>query len=243
MMFHTVNPFLSGKRQMFFAILLLLLFFVSFDLKATIKKYDETVSLGTACQSAWHLEANEIRKWAYPFDWLITPFESLMIFMESRGAGFLDKDQLTIVETLHGHPSMLHVVNLAYNIHFIHDFLAPDMFNYDAVKEKYDRRIKRFFDLLESNKKVLFIRVQISRPEAECLDNYLHTHYPNLDYTLVAVSEDSDARSDWGLERVRNFYMQQIPGNWMGNGEKWREILSQFPVREAKKKRPREEKW
>ncbi len=242
-MSRAVNQLYRVNKQTLCAVLSLFLLFIPFNLKAVIKQYDEAVSLGTACQSAWQLEANGMRKLAYPFDWLITPFDSLVSFITCRGVNFLDKDKLAVVEVLPGNPSMLHIVDLLYNIHSIHDFYGPDMSNYDAVKAKYDRRIKRFFNLLDSNKKILFVRVQISRSEAEEIDRLFQTFYPKLRYTLVAVSEDPNAQFDWGLERVKNFYMQQIPGDWAGNHEKWETILSQFPVKPASKSRRAEERW
>lgn len=202
-----------------------------FRLDASTREYDETVSLGSICQAAWHLKANEIRKGAYPFDSAITPFHGLILFISQHGAGFLEKDHLKVLETLYGDPhSYLHVVDQTYDIHFIHDFRFPDMYNYDTVIAKYQRRTQRFFHLLETDKKILFVRVQMNRDEAKALDRLLHTLYPHLDYTLVAVSDDPDAQTDWGLERVRNFYMQQTPGDWKGDSQRWGEILSQFPV-------------
>lgn len=227
----------------FLAILSFLLCFTQVDLGAVIKEYDEVVSLGTACQAAWQLEANGMRQLAYPFDWVVTPFHALKAFLENKGENFLDKDKLVIAEVLNGSPSMLRVVDTTYDMHFIHDFLAPDMPNYAEVKAKYDRRVKRFFKLLETDKKILFIRVNILRHEAEYLDNFLHTSYPQLRYTLVALSEYSADQVDWGLPRIRNFYMPQTPGDWAGNHEQWKEILRQFSLRPTIKSRPPGEVW
>lgn len=242
-----IRPFSQKKnfyRHQFFAFLALLLLFTQFDVHASSRKYDETVSLGTACQSAWQLEVNEVRKWAYPFDWLITSFDSLVAFISNKGEGFFEKENLEIIEILYGESlSFLHVVDRKYDIHSIHDLFFPNMYNYDKVKAKYERRIQRFFALLESNRKILFVRTQINRSETIYLDNLLHHLYPNLEYTLVAISDDPDAQNDWGLERVRNFYMQQTPGEWQGDYQKWKEILSQFSVKPARQKRPDEEQW
>lgn len=231
-------------RHILVPFLALLLLLTQFKLHASSRKYDETVSLGSACQSAWQLEVNEVRKWAYPFDWLVTSFDGLVAFIMNRGEGFLERDNLEVVEVLKGDSlSFLHVVDRKYDFHSIHDFFFPDMYNYDKVKDKYERRIQRFFALLESDRKILFVRTQISRNEATYLDSLLHRLYPHLEYTLVAVSGDPDAQMDWGLERVRNFYMQQTQGDWQGDYQKWKEILSQFSVKPAKRKRPDGEMW
>lgn len=234
---HFMHPFYS-------LVLTWILLIFPLDLKASTKPYDEVVSLGTACQAAWQLEGSGMRRFAYPFDWLVTPFHGLIPFIANQGAGFLERDKLEIIKTLPGKATFLHVADLTYDIHFIHDFHGTESIdNYDKIKSKYERRIQRFFSLMQSNKKILFFRVQVTRDEVIVLDNLIHTTYPNLDYTLVAINDSSDAEHDWGLERVRNFYMRQSIDNWQGDGERWKEILSQFTVKESKKKRPEGEKW
>lgn len=240
-----LQHFMIRLANQFYLIIILVFALFSLEIRAsTIKQYDEVISLGTACQAAWQLEGNGMRRLAYPFDWLVTPFHGLIPFIINQGAGFLDKDKIEIVKTLPGKATFLHVADLTYDIHFIHDFHGTEIIdNYDKIKNKYDRRIQRFFTLLQSNKKILFFRVQITRDEAIVLDNLIHTTYPNLEYTLVAINDSPDTENDWGLERVRNFYMRQSIDNWQGDGERWKDILSQFSVKESKKKRPDGEKW
>lgn len=247
----TLKPLISWnlssfKKNVFRAIAWgLVVFLLSWPFFATADEepYDEAVSLGMVCQPAWHLEGHHMRRWAYPLDWMITPFHGLLLFIQNKGAHFLEKEHLKVLEILEGTPSILHVVDEFYDIHSIHDFQAPSMQNFEKVKAKYERRIQRFFKLLASHKKVLLVRVQISRSEAETLTHLLSKLYPELNYTLVAVSEELSAKESWGLERVSNFYMPQISGHWQGDDEKWQEILCQFPVKESKKPRPPEEKW
>jgi hypothetical protein len=197
-----------------------------------VSQYDEVVSLGIACQAAAQIKYNEIRIRAYPFDWLVTPFDGLISFIINKGAGFLEPGNFCSHGLIRNSNSLL-VKDSIYNFSFMHDFEGEDpLFSYAEVKEKYDRRIKRFFNLLESNKKVLFIRVTISKAQAKQLDQVLQKHYPNLSYTIVAVSDKEDAKMDWGLPRVRNFYLIQ-DWDWMGDDEVWEGILQQFPVKKT----------
>ena len=58
-----------------------------------------------------------------------------------------------------------YMTNTKYNIIFAHDYqytMTDD--HHKDIKEKYDRRIKRFKDLLSSGKQILFIRVERDRP-------------------------------------------------------------------------------
>lgn len=126
------------------------------------------------------------------------------------------------------------VLDTTYNIQLLHDFYAPNYLqNYFEVKAKYDRRIKRFFDLMLSNKKILFVRLGLTREQTEHIDYIIHALYPSLNYTLLVLNSDEQYThdADWGLERVRNFYLRQtFPYFWSGDTLAWTEILSQFPV-------------
>lgn len=206
--------------------------------------YDEVVSLGERCQGAIQIEHNGLRKLAYPFDWLVSPVESVAAFIINEGTHFLDPDKLLYNGVYPGNPPYYHVIDTHYGFELYHDLKGPeDRANYDAVKAKYDRRIKRFFDLLRSNKRVLFVRTRITRDETVYLDNIIHTLYPQLDYTLLALSNTDDFKTDWGLPRIRNYYLPIIFANWEGDYDRWKEILSNFHVTPPRTQRPSEERW
>ncbi len=223
---------------------LLLVLSIICHVEADRRPYDEVVSLGQGCQVAWQIETNNMRKYAYPFDWFITSFDSLLLFIVHKGANFLDFDKIAVGEAYPGDPSRLQVIDLVYGIQSYHDFFSmPPLGNYYEIKAKYDRRIKRFFKLLESSHKILFIREGLSKAQVEYLDYILHSLYPHLSYTILALNNSQDYLYDWGLERIRNFYLEQIPGNWMGDFVRWKEILSQFPVITPSTPRSPEERW
>lgn len=207
-------------------------------------KYDEVVSLGYGCQVAWQLETHGYRKTAYPFDWFHTSFDSLIRFMQNKGDLFFAWDKISVLGPYPGDSTRLHIVDLLYGIHSYHDFIAmPAMGNHLEVKAKYDRRIKRFFELLHSDKKVLFVREGFSRAQVEQLDDFIHTLYPHLFYTILAVSDNEEFHQDWGVKRIRNFYLQQKAWDWKGDFARWKEILSHFHVKQSSKPRPPGEVW
>ncbi|WP_068469485.1 DUF1796 family putative cysteine peptidase [Candidatus Protochlamydia phocaeensis] len=223
---------------------LFLLVITPFAARAEIQAYDEIVSLGYGCQVAWQLETNGLRKAAYPFDWFHTSFDSLMAFIQHKGEHFLEWNHIWIVEPYPGDTGRFHVVDLLYGIHSYHDFLSmPPMANYNDIKTKYDRRINRFFELLNSNKKILFVREGFTREQVEQLDLLFQTLYPTLSYTILAVSDDEAFYEDWGLERIRNFYIQQKAWNWMGDFARWKEILDQFCIKHDVSERNPEDVW
>ena len=207
------------------------LFFI-FYAQAEEEPYDEAVSLGYGCQVAWQLKANGIRSLSYPFDWFHTPFNGLVGFITLKGSNFLDVNQISIVGPYAGDPGCLQVVDLCYGITSYHDFSAnPPFANYWHIKLKYDRRIKRFFDLLKSNKRILFIRQGDSRHQIECLDALLQQIYPRLNYSILAVNDSEEYKDKWGSERIKNFHIKQIPWVWQGDYQSWKEVLGHFSIK------------
>lgn len=190
--------------------------------------YDQVVSLGFGCQVAFQLEHNGYRSLAYPFDWFNTPFESLIAFISNEGKNFLDADKISVVGPYPGDTLHLEVMDSLYGIVSYHDFLSwPYLGNYHEIKAKYDRRVKRFFDLLNSNNRVLFVRQGLSKAQVEYLDYLLHSSYPNLSYTLIAINNTEEYKSPWELFRIENFYAE--PGwDWRGDYASWTKILIQF---------------
>lgn len=232
------------KKKTVFLLLLCLMTFYA-DVKAQF--YDEVVSLGSlhyGCQVAWQIESNGMRKFAYPFDWFHTSLESLTGFMYNKGVNFLDLDKIAVIGPYPGDTSRMHVIDLVYGISSYHDFFSsPPLANHPQVKAKYERRIRRFFDLLNSNKRILFVRQGLSREQVEYLDCAIRSLYPHLSYTILAVNDSADYLYSWGLERIQNFYLQQIPGDWVGDFARWKEILSQFHVMPVTQRRPLDEVW
>lgn len=219
-----------------------LLLFLTCRAEAKVETYDQVVGLGYSCQVAWQLEANNLRTLASPFDWFHTPFEGLLLFIYSKGEHFLDLNQIQVLGPYPGDPSKLHVIDLHYNIISYHDFTStPPLENYNEIKTKYERRTKRFFELLMSKKKVLFVRQESTREQIEFLDYVLHRFYPNLNYTILALNNTDDYKKDWGLERVKNFHIPHQHINWQGDYERWKEVLSQFSVQQTA--RPASERW
>lgn len=229
-------------KKSFFS--LLIFFVILSSAQAKNITYDEVVSLGYNCQVTWQLEANGMRKVAYPLDWVVTPYESLLYFISQRGAGFLNQNQLSVIGPYSGDESRLHVIDSVYGIETYHDFLSlPPLSNYAEIKAKYDRRIERLFALLNSKKRVLFVREGSTRTQIEYLDDLIHSSFPKLNFTILAVHHDEDYHLNWGLKRVKNFHLTQVEGDWRGDCNKWKEILSQFSVKPLREARAPEEVW
>ncbi len=214
--------------------------------KAEIDHYDVAIGLGGYCQVARAMHYNGIRYHAYPFDWLFSPFDSVFEFIAKRGVHFLDKDTLVFVtgkpDYLGGHRD--HILDTVYGLQLLHDFEASPNFlkDYDSMKAKYERRVARFFAALDSKEKILFIRHGITYMQAVLLDQLLHTRYPQLSYTILAVDNTEEMKRDWGLQRVKNVYLRQTePWVWWGDDAAWKEVLRHYSVTPQQSLTPRHE--
>ena len=238
---------LTKNRKDYMFRKLLLLFVVCCEIlyaeDSKSRKFDIAISLGEVCQTAGNLSANGLRLQSFPLDWLVTPSEGLIKFIAYEGYNFINVENLLFnVFTFAGSGG---VCDIYYGIFFYHDFLyslkrnpqgnligikklaGVELKNYAEVKAKFDRRIARFFEVLHSDKKVLLVRLGMSYQDAILLNDLLHNKYPHLDYLLVVLDNTEEIKTDWGLERVKNFYIER-QSTFGTNMEDWKNILSQF---------------
>jgi hypothetical protein len=180
------------------------------------------ISLGGACAPALNLRNLKLRFDAYPFDWILSPFEGLCKALEEDFQNFLT--DLTIRSEGNG------VID-HYGFHFTHDWptvnnqkiedlykvlyigdlrTMPLASNWAdtiaAVKEKYQRRIDRFRAACRGSEKVFFIRAErFSQEEAIRLRDLLMKKYPLLDFVLIAIDNTPSFATAWNLDRISNF--------------------------------------
>ena len=130
----------------------------------------EIVPLGVNCSTAHFLRRQNLRKTAYPFDWIVAPIssvadlinDSFFDYFTEKNFVYLpvvqrtlyneDGSALEVSETL-----VTPVICKKYKLLFPHDFPENVSGEFSRVKQKYCRRLERFQSLLNSKKKILFI--------------------------------------------------------------------------------------
>lgn len=127
-----------------------------------IKKYDIIYSIGSDCACAKYLRILGLRKASGPFDWVKSaPFESRIELILNKFAGFFEKEDLAFFPPENvDEPGKTHnCQNLKTGFCFIHDFPYSQSLDesYPDVSAKYARRITRFYQFIEQNKKVLLV--------------------------------------------------------------------------------------
>lgn len=117
-------------------------------------KFDYIVSLGFFCGVGQELERMGFREESFPFDWVISNLKTVNELIENKFEGLFDLDYLYKNEFLTNE-----VKHKKYIFNFYHDFNKDKNIEQqlNKVQLKYERRIKRFYDLLNSSKSVLFV--------------------------------------------------------------------------------------
>lgn len=187
--------------------------------------YYPIISLGINCQVAYQLRIHGLRHEAFPFDWIICPFEALVALIENHFEHFLDPEYLRFVHT----ETEKCIVNTLYNVKFLHDFkLVPHfMQDYEKVKAMYDRRIKRFYHNLQNTPRALLIRRKITQAQAIQLQQVLQKQFPDTHFLLLAVDNTYEIKKEWDIPQVKNYYMPQQPTQtWKGDTALWTELFT-----------------
>jgi hypothetical protein len=189
--------------------------------------YDLIVNLGGDCQVEYQMQINNLRNFALPFDYLITPVDSLVKLLVNKFHNFLAKKHLVLVQA----DTVKYVNDRVYDINLMHDFTfsGNTITNYDAVKTKFARRIKRLFGVIEQSNKVLFIRKTVTKKDAHLISEVLKSLFPTKTFTLLALDSTDEIKEDWDIEGVKNIFLHQPdPYVWTGDDQAWKEIFAQF---------------
>jgi hypothetical protein len=197
------------------------------DLKGS---YDAIISLGDLCLPSLQLEKNNLRTYAGLLDWMATPnLSDVNRLLLNRFIGFMELPYMRIGG--YASDDLIWVVDEGYHIVSNHDFYRnkntlTHLAAYPEVKEKFDRRIKRFFKQASTCKRILFIRTEGEFADVRELQKILKGIIKN-DFRILLVNHSNVGgiiELDWPLEKVCAI---ELPNEekWNGNDYYWKEIL------------------
>jgi len=205
------------------------------DLKGS-KSYDFAVSLGTACIVANKMENNNLKLFSGPFDWIVGSPERVNYLIKNNFKDFFLYDNLEIEGRKGGKFLVRDKLN---GLLSVHDFkesgnkIAES--EYSDVMEKYDRRIKRFYDWCRRSEKALFII--FAGPQKDLSDVYriketIGFSFPQLYFDILVVYLCPEKISE--IKRIdENLYLAQVyhdESNWPKSDLHWKNILSHFSI-------------
>ncbi len=208
------------------------------DLKGN---YDAIYSLGDVCLAALQLRKNNLRPFAGPLDWMSSPsLPNVSRLLKNRFKGYMDKANLVPSGYSTGVDSKeqyLCLTDTGYQIISSHDFKASqntftNLASYPEVRAKFDRRIKKFLNILSNGKRILFIRTEGTFEEVLELDSVLSELVKN-EYAILLVNHTSTSdliEKDWPIATVCAIELPNVE-KWQGNDDYWREIFKQMTIK------------
>ena len=134
------------------------------------RMYDLIIPLGCNCATAMQLKMLHLRRYSSPFDWLLANDDDALAqactLLETHFREFLIREN--IVEC----PEFSDARHTAYYDKgsarcFLHDFIkSPPLSDFEDVKEKYARRIRRLYKFINSSDSILFCFSALSPAQA-----------------------------------------------------------------------------
>lgn len=149
-------------------------------------KYKHFISLGFFCSVALELERIGLRDCSSPFDWCISEWWGVEKAIDTHFEKFLEYENM-----YQDRKKRKNYMDADYGIAFYHDFndYQPLKKQLKKVKQKYSRRIERFYKNIQEP--TLFIRYISSESGVKELA-YLEDHYEEIVCKLKKYNEDND---------------------------------------------------
>lgn len=197
-------------------------------------EYDAIFSLGDLCLAAIQLEKNNLRPFSGVLDWMASPnLSDVNRLLRNRFIGFMERENLRVIEQTE---SFIVVSDDAYQMVSNHDFevdknTLTNLATYPEVREKYDRRIKRFLEKLDTSNRILFVRTEAEFQDTLELDAILSSLVKH-DYRILIVNHtnvNTMVEKDWPIERV---CVVDLPNQdkWEGNHHYWKNMLNEVTI-------------
>ena len=178
--------------------------------KPNKKEYDYIVSLGGSCNVATQLRHRGLRKCSFPLDWTLMadekPIRWLLSGLRSRFGNFCLRENMHAFE-LPAEEYGTRKQRLQDDVtgfRFIHHFSADpkDKVAFDKERLVIQRRIERFYELINASKHVLFVLGTVFSYDftlAAELYKSLAESFPQVDVELICVQFSASTCSEVDL--------------------------------------------
>lgn len=170
------------------------------------------ITLGFDCSPASALQFMNLRKFALPFDWVVSNINSLEKCFSDNFTKYHTNLRLNINKTRvideygfeypHDYPidntiefDVIHSDELILGEDKKHPILTNYMDFYDAVNEKYNRRIKRFLDIMNDPTPIIVL-CRYKTSDVIRLKSLLKTYYNKENIWFVNSSKESYFRNN-----------------------------------------------
>ena len=125
--------------------------------------FDYCMSLGWYCATASSLSKYGLRSFSGVFDWCFAELEGVLKLIQNDFYDFLDKNNIQISG---GSNENISIIDKKYGLTYNHEIKKNFEEEYDAVIEKYNRRIDKFREIF-NNGTICFVRTVRSNEEID----------------------------------------------------------------------------
>lgn len=184
------------------------------------ERFDFVCSVGSSCLCATSLRDAGLRLSSGPFDWLLGPsLKDRVELIANDFAGWFERDDFEFL----GNPEKFDhdsYMNRRTGYKFAHDFEIGKPFekSFPEVRDKYARRIERFYGLIRASRRVLLVwlenPVDDDRPSDEDVAASLETlkrKFPGVKVEILVVDRAPDDTPGGELERRDGYWRALCP--------------------------------
>ena len=138
------------------------------------------ISLGYYCGPAASMEVKGLRTTSGPFDWYVSEYQGVIKTIEEKFEHFLEFSNL-----MHCEERKHYFYDKKYGFLFNHEIGIGEKedLRFQTIKEKYNKRIRRFLEMLQSP--CCLIRAVRDENEIE----YINNHYADIEKMFKAYNQ------------------------------------------------------
>ncbi len=164
------------------------------------KEYDYVISLGEKCFITQSLIKLNLRKASGPFDWTgsFAPGAGLSTRLQLILDDFSDFITKDLMKPEYDFDGRRLFINTKTKMAFRHEFEQEDDFDtkYPEILEKYNRRIKRFNEILASGKRILFVYASSLYENSDANDTVkkielIQKKFKNPNISILVIDSDN----------------------------------------------------
>jgi hypothetical protein len=192
--------------------------------------YYRYISLGHACQPAYHIRNILGQQEAHFFDWLVTSPTTIITLLQSGGPMSLFNDKSAFKITGQ-HKNNAIVEHNQLGVIFYHDFpYIGGITAWDKVVSKYTHLAKRWQDTMNMGQRILFIRHHANKEEALALKSAIYHAHPKLQYDIMIVNETSQPTTPWNIDNIIDMTLNTAGNDWRGDIAGWTRIFNKLKL-------------
>lgn len=192
-----------------------------------ISDYNEIVSLGSNCNIGLSLRELNLKKEAYPFDWVRTNAKIIYDVLTNKSNLYAQLNNAIVsndyfLSNLHYflHPHFPNTHVNYYGQHFTHHLDHTPK----QLTDRINRQLNRFHSLLQTNKKILFIhcneeyiyhehsrnhRMELYHYLCKINDHFL-MEYPDITFDIINIDIFDDYTDYKNIKNIKLNYNQQL---------------------------------